>query len=249
MPRYWHVLWAATALLGMVATSSAQDPFAITEKPQSDATGTSGASGRSLEKSGDAKASKKEEPKYVRKSLQEWQRTLPPAVFSVTRMKATEPPFSGRYAVGHFEGTFVCACCQAELFSSKAKFDSGTGWPSFWAPVKPTAIARAVDNSEAEPRVEVMCSRCGAHLGHVFDDGYGTPTGLRFCINSLSLKLESKNGESARPSTSRTRSRSRTRTARSRSRLNRPSTTENQEADAPKSGEAKPSAEKPSGSE
>lgn len=237
-------------MLGMIAKAPAQqDPFAVAEKPQTDTTRSAGASTKSAEKPADAKASKKEEPKYVRKSLQEWQRTLPPAVFSVTRMKATEPPFSGRYAVGHFNGTFVCACCQAELFSSKAKFDSGTGWPSFWAPVKPTAISRALDNSEGEPRVEVMCARCGAHLGHVFDDGYGTPTGLRFCINSLSLKLEPTKGGSTRPSTSRTRSRSRTRTTRSRSRLNKPSTTDSKAADATKSGEAKPSAEKSSGSE
>lgn len=244
MPRYRHVLWTGAIVLGMVATAPAQDPFAVTEKPQSDATGTSGASTRTAEKPADAKASKKDEPKYVRKSLQEWQRTLPPAVFSVTRMKATEPPFTGRYAVGHFEGTFVCACCQAELFSSKAKFDSGTGWPSFWGPIKPTAITRALDNTEAEPRVEVMCTRCGAHLGHVFDDGYGTPTGLRFCINSLSLKLEPPKNVTTRPSTSKTRSR--TRTTRSRSRLNKPSTTESKKADAAKSSEATPSAEKPS---
>jgi peptide-methionine (R)-S-oxide reductase len=160
----------------------------------------------------------------VHKTLQQWQRTLPRGVFEVTRLKATEPPFSGRYATGHFNGTFVCACCEAELFSSKSKFDSGTGWPSFWQPIRARAIDRAIDNSESEPRIEVMCHRCGAHLGHVFDDAPATPTGLRFCINSLSLKLQSSEGETTRPASTKAGAKSKLKTTRSRSKAAIPST-------------------------
>lgn len=242
MPRYRHVFWAGAVLVGMATTAAAQDPFAAAEK--SEAKPTPDASAKSSEKAADKTAAKKAEPVFVRKSLREWQQVLPRNVFAVTRLKATEPPFSGQYAVGHFEGTFICVCCEAELFSSKAKFDSGTGWPSFWQPVNQKAISRAIDNSEGEPRVEVMCSRCGAHLGHVFDDGYGTPTGLRFCINSLSLKLEPGKGQAARPST--TRARSRVRTARSRSRT---ATHPAPSGESTKSDDEKPAAGKPGGGE
>jgi peptide-methionine (R)-S-oxide reductase len=205
--------------------ASGQDPFDAAEKaasgsPVKDSTG---ASVKSTEKAADAKAvdtksAKKPEPEFVHKTLLEWQRTLPRGVFEVTRLKATEPPFSGRYATGHFNGTFVCACCDAELFSSQSKFDSGTGWPSFWQPIKARAIDRAIDNSEAEPRIEVMCHRCGAHLGHVFDDAPATPTGLRFCINSLSLKLKSGEDQTARPASTKAGAKSKVKTARSKSR-------------------------------
>jgi peptide-methionine (R)-S-oxide reductase len=114
----------------------------------------------------------------------------------VTRQKATEPAFSGKYATGHFRGTFVCTCCDAELFNAQNKFDSGTGWPSFDRPSSAKAIAREMDYSAGEPRVEVMCRRCGAHLGHVFDDG-PTVTSLRFCINSVSIKLRPPDDEAA----------------------------------------------------
>jgi peptide-methionine (R)-S-oxide reductase len=129
------------------------------------------------------------EPERVYKTDEEWRRLLTHDQFLVTRMKATEPPFSGRYATGHFKGTFLCVCCGAELFDSRAKFESGTGWPSFWRPVDAKALDRAYDRSAAELRIEVTCARCGAHLGHVFDDG-PPPTGLRYCINSLAIKLD-----------------------------------------------------------
>jgi peptide-methionine (R)-S-oxide reductase len=122
------------------------------------------------------------------KSEREWARQLTRAQFLVTRMKATEPAFSGKYVNNHALGTYACVCCGAPLFNSRAKFNSGTGWPSFWAPFSPERIQQAPDYSAAEPRVEVICARCDAHLGHVFSDG-PPPTGLRYCINSTSLKF------------------------------------------------------------
>jgi peptide-methionine (R)-S-oxide reductase len=234
MPCHRQVVWASVSTvamsLGMVAMAAAQDPFdaagqAATGSPAKDPPDASGKSADKAAdpKAGDAKAAKKPEPEFVRKSLQEWQRILPRGVFQVTRLKATEPPFSGRYAMGHFDGTFLCACCEADLFSSKTKFDSGTGWPSFWQPIKNSAIDRAIDNSEAEARIEVMCHRCGAHLGHVFDDAIATPTGLRYCINSLSLKLKPAEPQSARPASTKAGAKSKVKTARGRSKSAAPS--------------------------
>jgi peptide-methionine (R)-S-oxide reductase len=136
----------------------------------------------------DATDSKPPVETKIHKTDAEWRKILTTDQYMVTRLKETEPPFSGRFSRGHYNGTFVCVCCQAELFTSKTKFDSGTGWPSFWRPIRKDAVATQWDYSTGQPRVEVMCRRCDAHLGHVFDDG-PRPTGLRYCMNSLSLKF------------------------------------------------------------
>lgn len=123
------------------------------------------------------------------KSNQQWQQELTPQQFAVCRQQGTERAFTGEYFDCHEPGTYHCVCCGAALFSSDAKFESGTGWPSFSAPIDGDAVTARSDTSYGMVRTEVLCSRCEAHLGHVFPDG-PQPTGLRFCINSVSLKLE-----------------------------------------------------------
>jgi peptide-methionine (R)-S-oxide reductase len=123
------------------------------------------------------------------KTKKHWQELLTPQEFSVAREHATEPPFSGKYYDFKEDGIYRCVCCDAPLFSSKSKFDSKTGWPSYFEPINKECITQISDSSFGMQRIEVLCSKCDAHLGHLFPDG-PEPTGLRYCINSVCLKFE-----------------------------------------------------------
>jgi peptide-methionine (R)-S-oxide reductase len=127
----------------------------------------------------------------VVKSDAEWRAQLSPAAYAVARQAGTEPAYSGQYASNHADGIYRCVCCDTALYDSKTKYESGTGWPSFWQPISAANIAKSGDNSFGMQRDAISCRRCDAHLGHVFDDG-PRPTGLRYCMNSVSLHFAAR---------------------------------------------------------
>jgi peptide-methionine (R)-S-oxide reductase len=141
------------------------------------------------ERMADAHASKHDATDHIEKSDAEWRNELTPQQYRVLRQKGTEAPFTGKYWNEHSDGVYRCAACGTALFDATTKFESGTGWPSFYQPIEGERVATEDDKSFLMRRTEVHCARCGGHLGHLFDDG-PQPTGLRYCINSASLELD-----------------------------------------------------------
>ena len=179
-----RLLGAVAALVAILAVAACGRRSAGAEATAS-VTMKAGAMKTDVKKTG---VKKNDEVGSVVKTEAEWQKVLTPEQYRVLRKKGTEIAFTGKYWNNHAKGTYRCAACGLDLFSSDTKFESGTGWPSFWEPIAESHVRKATDASLGMQRDEVQCARCGGHLGHVFDDG-PKPTGLRYCMNSVSLEL------------------------------------------------------------